>query len=198
MVFKGDLVQTYRDIPFFPPSFLVNQSRVQDKFMFFTRPVHLYHPQCPEVLEEIKKQCARSNRRGFPIHQQYVTAVLDAKKRAEESKDHDGPDVSEPVEATKAPKRKLPKKTVPKDVGDAPASTNGAWKYGEIRTSFIRGKMNDGFAYKECVNLWDESLDKAKLLGPIPIQELKRRKFLPKGADSNPWYKKIHGCEEST
>ena len=123
--------------------------------------------------------------------------MLEAKKQAEESKNHGGPDVSEPVETTKAPKRKVPTKTVPKDEDDAPAS-NGAWKYGEFRTSFIRGKMNDGFSYKESVNLWDESLDKAKLLGPIPIKELKRRKFLPKGADSNPWYKKIHGSKEST
>ena len=82
------------------------------------------------------------------------------------------------------------------DVEDPSSKT--VWKYAEFRTEYIRLKMKDGYSHKESCNLWDESLEKAKLLANVSIGELKRRKFLKKGADENPWWNKIQNVGNSS
>ena len=58
---------------------------------------------------------------------------------------------------------------------------------------FINGLKSDGKSFGEASKIWDESMDKAKLLSSISVGELKKRRFLPAGSVENPWYKKVHG-----
>lgn len=108
---------------------------------------------------------------AFALSEQYVKAV----GRSEE-----------PPDAPTDPKTDgdVPKEGVVDDPDDTPAT----WNYNEVRMSFIKGHQKDhGTKFSEARAAWDTSSRKREYLGNVSIQELKRRKFLPKGADTNPW-----------
>ena len=88
-------------------------------------------------------------------------------------------------------RRKKPDKPVA-----APKSENkseSGWKYGLVRTEFINGLKTKGKTYQESIQIWDQSMEKARLLAPVTVGELKKRRFLSAGSTANPWYLKIHG-----
>ena len=71
--------------------------------------------------------------------------------------------------------------------------SEGGWKYGAIRNAFIQDQRSKGVGFDAAKLLWDSSEQKAQLLSAVSVQELKRRKFLPKGASENPWLKNFTG-----
>eukprot|EP00438_Fugacium_kawagutii_P017117 Skav204433 [mRNA] locus=scaffold1093:75091:75246:- [translate_table: standard] len=42
-------------------------------------------------------------------------------------------------------------------------------------------------SHDDAVEAWNQSRQKRLLLGPVSVSELKRRKFIPKGCNHNPW-----------
>lgn len=153
-----------------------------------------------QVLDKIKTASAKTIPKPFAIHEQYIPEVK-ARKLAAESGDGGELDAegNEPA-MPKPSKKNVPRKNAPKNSveGDGDEKRAGEWEYGKIRKSWVRAKMIEGFTHKEALNLWDESKEKATLLAPVSLGEFKRRKFLPKGSDSNPWQKKLRGFEESS
>lgn len=130
----------------------------------------------------------------FPLHSQYVPAVLGAR---------DGDHESESDDAQKKP-RKKPKKAKAKSKGptktkkgsDLPKSEvqpSSEWQYGSIRKKYIENLRNEGKSFDEAAKMWNESTEKARYLAPVSLGQLKKRRFLEKGATRNPWYDKIHG-----
>ena len=124
----------------------------------------------------------------FPLNAQYVSAIMAAKKGA-------GEDDSEDENTGKPPKKiKKPKKPKNKGASKQPVkSKESGWNYNSIRTNFINGLKSDGKSFGEASKLWDESMDKAKILSSISVAELKKRRFLPAGSVKNPWHEKVHG-----
>lgn len=61
------------------------------------------------------------------------------------------------------------------------------WNYNEIRTDFIKIYREAGCKYSEAKEAWDESEEKKSLLGPLTLPELKRRRFVDKSCEANPW-----------
>ena len=58
----------------------------------------------------------------------------------------------------------------------------------ESRLKLIEDKMHGGgVTFKFASAAWDLSDKKRLLLKDMSVPELKRRKFLPKGAAANPW-----------
>ena len=84
--------------------------------------------------------------------------------------------------STGGPQPKEQKSTVSQKTSDID------WNYNQHRMEFIskmRGETKCSFATAK--GKWDESDHKKRLLGPLSLAELKRRKFVPKDAESNPW-----------
>lgn len=62
-------------------------------------------------------------------------------------------------------------------------------EYAEKRLAFIQKLRNDGHSYEIAKTTWNFSPEKRSLLCGLSVSELKRRRFLPAGATSNPWAK---------
>ena len=53
---------------------------------------------------------------------------------------------------------------------------------------FIKEARNEhDLSFEAAQHLWDESSAKKDFLKDVSAQELKRRKFIPKGSTENPW-----------
>lgn len=176
---------------------ILNVNNLFQKIYAYTSPALIVPSQ---VLDQIKTASAKSTPKPFAIHEQYIPEVKARKLAAEggdgEELDREGDEPAVP----KPSKKTVPRKNAPENSvdGNGDEKKVGEWGYGKIRIDWVRGKVNEGFSYKEASNLWDESKEKATLLAPVSLGELKRRKFLPKGADSNPWHKKLRGFGESS
>ena len=60
--------------------------------------------------------------------------------------------------------------------------------YSKIRRAFIDKVRNDrGISVKEANEEWNRSSQKRKMLSGVSTSELRRRRFIPKGCDHNPW-----------
>lgn len=59
--------------------------------------------------------------------------------------------------------------------------------YKQQRTQYIEARRAEGASYALANAGWNLSKEKAELLCEVPISELIRRRFLAKGAQSNPW-----------
>ena len=60
--------------------------------------------------------------------------------------------------------------------------------YSKIRKAFIDQVRNDhGISAKEANERWNQSSQKRKMLAGVSTSELRRRRFIPKGCDHNPW-----------
>ena len=111
----------------------------------------------------------------FRLQDQYVSSIAKAKaEHAEAPDEHE----SEAEAAEVAPPNGAPK-SKPKKKSD--------WDYKSIRDNFISQKKAEGYTYSKAKSLWDNSSEKASFLGSASLQELKKRKFVPKGSTSNPW-----------
>ncbi|CAE7201696.1 unnamed protein product [Symbiodinium sp. CCMP2592] len=60
--------------------------------------------------------------------------------------------------------------------------------YGEKRLTYIATHAPQ-HGNKEAANMWNSSLQKARLLAGVSLRELKKRKFVPKEATENPFVK---------
>lgn len=72
----------------------------------------------------------------------------------------------------------------------ASSSTDEVYKpaeYSEKRKAYIRKLQEEGLAFREASDQWNKSSERAKLLSALSVSELVRRRFLPKGSQSNPW-----------
>ena len=128
----------------------------------------------------------------FALQEQYVPAILAARVEAGEPID-DGEDADD--DGDKAPPKaknvvkSVKRKDPPQDV--AKPASKSEWTYGAKRKEFIDAIRKDGLAYDKAVAQWDDSMEKARLLGHVSMGELKKRRFLDKTAKENPWHKKL-------
>ncbi len=61
------------------------------------------------------------------------------------------------------------------------------WNYNEIKTGFISSPKKNGFNHRDAVAERDESDEKRALLGSLSLPELKKRRFVEKSCEKNPW-----------
>lgn len=92
--------------------------------------------------------------------------------------------------------KKIKKKRGPAQVADAKCaealSISGTeiyspQRYSLLRTDFIDKERQNGATFSAAKGLWDKSDLKRQLLGPVSLPELKKRRFVPKECQSNPW-----------
>ena len=96
----------------------------------------------------------------------------------------------------KAPKGKKSKTLIPKPACEVPSNSKkrllecGAYTphdYKEQRAKFIGEQRAKGISFSVANAAWNLSREKAHLLAKVPVNELIRRRFLPKGSKANPW-----------
>lgn len=96
-------------------------------------------------------------------------------------------------------KKKKKKPTKPKaDVKKLPAvsahdddenpNVYKANEYKKVRQEYIASVKDElGLTPSEANQSWNDSTQKKRLLGGLSVPELRRRRFIPKGCDHNPW-----------
>lgn len=112
----------------------------------------------------------------------------------EKGDDVDGAPPAEPVadlsSAKKAKGGKAPVAAASGQVLDMSDSTvYKANEYSSIRKAFIQNLKSQGVTSSEANDGWNKSDQKRRLLATLPLQELKRRKFVPAGTTVHPWAK---------
>ena len=60
-------------------------------------------------------------------------------------------------------------------------------EYSRIRREFINLKKDSGLSGVEANDAWNQSKQKRKLLAGVSVSQLRRRRFIEKGCDHNPW-----------
>ncbi len=149
-----------------------------------------------QVLESLKRHATDAVPKAFAIQEQYIPAVLAKRAKQGGGKPCDDDDDEDEKQVKNEKPSKPPKgekgENVKPPQGEKAMEPKG-WPYSDLRNKFMQIKICEGFTWNESKNLWDESLDKANFLSEVSVQELKRRKFLPKGSQVNPWHEKIHG-----
>jgi len=77
--------------------------------------------------------------------------------------------------------------------GDAKAAaasgenTSDPWIYSQIKREFIKSMVSSGVLKGQAVEAWNQSSQKRNFLSTVSVSELKRRRFIEKGCDHNPW-----------
>ena len=64
-----------------------------------------------------------------------------------------------------------------------------AHQYSDARKQFINKLKHDGFSASDAAEQWNASSLKRDMLCTLTLQELKRRRFVPKECQENPWAK---------
>ena len=166
-----------------------------------------------QVLESIKSQSI-SDPKPFPISKQYKVRSNNNNNNKKEGETEAGEDdeseqvvaeVSEKSEVhevakgkgtgkTSAQKSKNNKKKVKAKVhvpssGTPCVNTYVPAEYAQKRKAFIDGLRKDGHSYNLANMAWNLSKEKRSLLCGLSVSELKRRRFLGKGEQENPWAK---------
>ena len=113
----------------------------------------------------------------FALKEQYIPAVAAARAAAgvEEAESED-----EAAPGPSARKRKS-------NPGcDHDQST--PWNYADVKNKWIdKCRIDQNVSFKDAKTMWESSDAKRNYLKHVSLKELKRRKFLPKGATTNPW-----------
>lgn len=138
----------------------------------------------------------------FPVSAQYLSSILAAREAAggedsdgDDEKENKQPEKNQPGgNRTKVPPKRKPKSKAKKD---KPA-TKSEWKYSAIRTEFIKDKRSQGVSYRNAVETWDSSLEKAQFLASVSVSELVKRRFLASGSKTNPWREILEGHDSAT
>ena len=60
-------------------------------------------------------------------------------------------------------------------------------RYQVLKKNFQAEQVASVLALNDAKKEWDNSEVKRQLLAAVPLQELKRRKFVPKGVTEHPW-----------
>lgn len=89
----------------------------------------------------------------------------------------------------KADVKKLPAVSAHDDDEDEnPNLVYKANEYKKVRQEYIASvKDGLGLTPSEANQSWNDSTQKKRLLGGLSVPELRRRRFIPKGCDHNPW-----------
>lgn len=122
----------------------------------------------------------------FPLSDQYINAVapVDANPKGGEEAT-ETPAASKKKEADQKRRKTKKDKDRDHDGGELPKPV---WNYNEIRSNFMKNyRHRFSVSFAEAKTAWDNSTVKRQYLGPVSVQELKRRKFIPKDAEVNPW-----------
>ena len=136
-----------------------------------------------QVLQSLQKTAESGTPEPFPLHAKYVPAVR--AKAGDQGQAGDGElDDDQKSEASEKPRGKPKTKAKGK-------KHNSDWQYSQIRSLFITSQRSKGFSYKDAVKIWDDSTEKAQILSLVPLPELKKRRFLERGVQSNPWLEKL-------
>ena len=106
--------------------------------------------------------------------------------------DADGDPPAEPVANLKAAKTKGGKAPVAAPSSHVLEKSDDSMvykanDYSSIRKAFIQNLKSQGVASSEANDGWNKSDQKRRLLATLPLNELKRRRFVPKGTTVHPW-----------
>ena len=86
----------------------------------------------------------------------------------------------------KADVKKLPAASTCDD--ENPSLVYKANEYQKVRNEYLAdAKAELGLTHTEANEAWNDSTQKKRLLGGLSVPELRRRRFIPKGCDHNPW-----------
>ena len=137
----------------------------------------------------------------FPQSSQYKSSMEDA----DDDGEHDAPNLSKPTKKHKknakknkthrpaqikhAAKESDPSRDEhPADIKPAADDeTYSPTRYAELRKKIIDDKRSDGMTWKDANSAWHNSDLKRRLLSCVDLSELKRRRFVPKECEANPW-----------
>lgn len=133
----------------------------------------------------------------FPISKQYKERTkkkgVDKEGDAEVTETEESPKCTEKTtlfSKGKPQKKKVAKKAKKARVQESAGSSGYVPEvYSAKRSAFIQNLRNDGHSYQVAKTTWNFSSVKRELLSGVSVSELKRRRFLPKGASENPWAK---------
>ena len=149
-----------------------------------------------QVLESIKSLQGEVPK-PFPISKQYKERTQ--KKGVDKEGDADVTETEEPPKLTEKltlsgkgkPKKKKTAKKARKAQVQESAGTSGYAPevYSAKRSAFIQNLRDEGYSYQVAKTTWNFGSAKRELLSGVSVSELKRRRFLPKGASENPWAK---------
>ena len=123
--------------------------------------------------------------RSFPLNAQYKGALT----AEEDNADDDQDDAASPERKPKATRAKPVSKQVlkKKRCQASAACVASAYKphlYNEKRKIFLAASS---LPYKEAVQAWNGSEERRVLLSGLSLRELKKRKFVPKTCNVNPF-----------
>ena len=131
------------------------------------------------------KSCPFSCRRLFPLSAQYKGALAGEEDNADDDQD----DAASPERKPKAKQTKPVAKQALKEkkCQASAACTASAYKphlYNEKRNIFLAAS---NLPYKEAVQAWNGSEERREFLSGLNLRELKKRKFVPKTCNVNPF-----------
>ena len=70
----------------------------------------------------------------------------------------------------------------------AAASESQPWIYSKLKAEYIESMVTSaGVGRSQATEAWNQSSQKRKFLATVPVNELRRRRFIAKGCNHNPW-----------
>ena len=128
----------------------------------------------------------------FPVEAQYIKSILAARgSDGDDADDKENQNTPPPKPRGKKPKSTKKTKGKSKCAKKSPDAIKPEWNYRSIRNEFIQAMRSQGTSHAEAAKCWDCSLEKAKILAPISTVELRKRRFLEKGSQTNPWRERL-------
>ena len=123
----------------------------------------------------------------FPQNAQYQKAFEadDQDGDVKKSGTKKGPSKKKKAAKKRADVKNLPKEPAKQDDGPVEYQAN---QYAKMRQDFIDcAKADRGLSFKDAASEWNCSSQKRKMLAGLSIPELRRRRFISKDCDRNPW-----------
>lgn len=160
-------------------------------------------PCFTKVLDTIEKMHKTSTPRPFSQNCQYK------KNQPDDGESDGGKDDPQKTQSERASKKKKnkgksskKKKKVPAQLSKAKLQEKSddtaavhdegvyeAKTYSILRKKFIDEVRETGLSYKDANEKWNSSAEKCRLLSTLSLPELKRRRFVSKDCEENPWSK---------
>ncbi|CAL1150431.1 unnamed protein product [Cladocopium goreaui] len=155
--------------------------------------------QLPDHVLKVMEAQAASLPKPFPQSAQYKNSIEDAddgerdtpnekptKKLHKRKKNAKKRPPAQIKHAAKDPKQD----EHPTDTEIKPAAEDETYsptRYAELRKKFIDAKRSGGMTWQDANAEWNSSDLKRRLLSCVELSELKRRRFVPKECEANPW-----------
>lgn len=117
----------------------------------------------------------------FALAAQNVAAI--DKVRAERNGgDQDMPEMPQPASSVE------PTAAVETLASSGAEKATKPWDYNARKTEFIKKLRGEAkCSFEEARTKWDSSEEKKNYLGAVSVKELRKRKFIAKGCQTNPW-----------